>query len=404
MLLSQSLRLPCGALLKNRFAKSAMSEALGTPDHEPSSRLIRAYQRWAEGETGLIITGNVMIDRTALGEPKNVVLEDERHFDSFQKWSRTAEDCHLWVQLNHPGKQSPSFLSPLPVAPSAVPLEGTLKSAFNTPRALRSDEIWDIVERFATASNILKKTGFTGVQIHGAHGYLVSQFLSPKHNRRTDEWGGTFEKRSKFVLEIYRAIRKNVGPQFPIGIKLNSSDFQVGGFSEEESLSLIQQLSSEGMDLVEISGGSYERPMMMGNTKSTREAYFINFADSIRSQTKVPLMLTGGFRSAKFMEQTLHEHSCDLIGLARPLALDPDLPKKILSGDLDYKSAVHSLSTGFKSLDALSMLNITWYEQQIAYLGRGIEPNPKLNPYLSILKTFSEIGFSTFRKRRASSR
>lgn len=406
MYLSKALTLPCGQTLKNRFGKSAMSEILGTYEHAPSPSLARAYKRWSEGDCGLLITGNVMVDRKALGEPKNVVVEDERHLSELQQWAHVAKkhDVKMWVQINHPGKQSPGFLSSEPVAPSAIPLDGFIKAGFNNPRALTSDEVWMLVERFATTARIVKKAGFDGVQVHGAHGYLVSQFLSPRHNVREDEWGGSTEKRAKFALEIYKAIRREVGPSFPVSIKLNSSDFQKGGFEQGESLAIIQALCLEGIDLVEISGGSYERPAMMGSRKAStekREAYFSDFAQKIRAQTKVPLMLTGGFRTAKAMEAALESDICDLVGLARPLALDPDLPKKILSGDMNYKSSVGFVSTGIKALDAMSILNITWYEQQIAYLGRGQEPNAKLNPYLSILKTFSSIGMATFRKRRA---
>lgn len=405
MQLANPLTLPCGITVKNRFAKSAMSEALGNKEGVPTQALVKVYDRWSRGECGLLITGNVMIDPSALGEPNNVVLEDEKHLKMFERWAQSGRkyQTQIWVQLNHPGKQSPAFLSPEPVAPSDIPLEGALKAGFKKPRALSIKEIWKLVERFGRSAELCKKAGFDGVQIHGAHGYLVSQFLSPKHNQRTDEWGGSFEKRSKFVLEIYRAIRNAVGNEFPISIKLNSSDFQKGGFIEEESACLIRQLSNEGMDLIEISGGTYEKPTMMGIDSKTqsREAYFSHFAEKVRSEIKSPMMLTGGFRTTLAMEEALINHVCDLVGLARPLALDPDLPKKILSGDRNYKSSVHRLSTGFKTLDNLSMLNITWYEQQIAYLGEGKEPKADLNPYISILKTLSRLGTAAFQKRRA---
>jgi 2,4-dienoyl-CoA reductase-like NADH-dependent reductase (Old Yellow Enzyme family) len=232
-ILNKPLTLPCGATIKNRLCKSAMSENLGSVDLGPTSNLIRLYGRWADGGVGLCITGNVMVDSNALGEPRNVVIEDEKHMDMLKKWASSANksNMRIWVQLNHPGKQSPNTLSKEPVAPSAIPFSGNLGRFFNPPRALTGKEIRDLITRFARSAKIAKKAGFTGVQIHGAHGYLVSQFLSPMHNQRDDEWGGSIENRMRFIVEIYRAIRKAVGKKFPVGVKLNSSDFMKGGFT-----------------------------------------------------------------------------------------------------------------------------------------------------------------------------
>lgn len=176
--------------IKNRFFKAAMSETLATKDNNPTEALVNLYGRWAQGGAGLLMSGNVMIDRDALGEPGNVVIEDERDLAILTKWAKagTQFDTQLWMQLNHPGKQSPKTLSRNPVAPSAIPISGDVKDFFNTPRALTTEEIWDIIKRFGKAAYIAKKAGFTGVQIHAAHGYLINQFLSPHHNQRTDEW------------------------------------------------------------------------------------------------------------------------------------------------------------------------------------------------------------------------
>ena len=264
--LSEPLTLPNGSMIKNRFFKSAMSEALGTKDHNASPNLVTLYNTWADGGTGLVVTGNVMIDRGALGESGNVVIEDERDLEMLTRWAKagTKNSTHLWMQLNHPGKQSPRTLSKKPVAPSAIPLSGNLKKFFNEPRALAGDEIRELIIQFGNAAKIAQKAGFTGVQIHGAHGYLISQFLSPYHNRRSDEWDGSLENRMKFLMEVYHEIRKQTGEDFPIGIKLNSADFQRGGFTEEESLEVIRSLAEAGIDLIEISGGNYENPMMQG--------------------------------------------------------------------------------------------------------------------------------------------
>ena len=271
-ILDQPLTLPNGVVVKNRLLKSAMSETLGTREGAPTPALNRLYRAWAEGGIGLCVTGNVMVDLKALGEPGNVVIEDAAHLAALQAWAKagTANGTHCWVQLNHPGKQAPRGLNHETVAPSAVPFRDDLKAFFATPRALTGAEVRALVARFGKAAGIVKQAGFTGVQIHGAHGYLVSQFLSPHHNLRNDEWGGSPEKRRRFLMEVYRAMRKATGAGFPIGIKLNSADFQRGGFTEEESLDTIRALAHAGIDLIEISGGTYESPAMTG-VKSGRE-------------------------------------------------------------------------------------------------------------------------------------
>ncbi len=403
--LDSPLTLPCGVTLKNRLAKSAMSEILGTRNHAPSENLARLYGRWANGGAGLLVSGNVMIDRRALGEPGNVVIEDEEHFDALRAWATagTSEGTALWMQLNHPGKQSPFFLSPEPVAPSAIPLRKGLEKSFRAPRALREREIEELVERFAKAAGVAKSAGFTGVQIHGAHGYLVSQFLSPRHNQRTDSWGGSPSGRRRFMLEIYRAIRSAVGYSFPVSIKLNSADFSRGGLTEEESLEAVAALAAEGIDLVEISGGSYESPAMMnGKQKEStiqREAYFLEFAEKAREAVKVPLMLTGGFRSSRAMREAVEKGAVDLVGLARPLAIDPDFPRKVLD-NLEAVSPVGYLSTGSRFLDNLVFINISWYERQLARMGRGKMPLPKMSALRSVMATLAESGWSNFRRRR----
>ncbi|MEL6188767.1 MAG: NADH:flavin oxidoreductase/NADH oxidase family protein, partial [Myxococcota bacterium] len=287
------------ATAPNRILKSAMSEVLAKDgEHLPTEKHYRVYRRWAEGGTGILISGNVMVDRTALGEPGNVVLEDDQHLDRFEAWADAVHagrpGVQFWMQINHPGKQSPKFLTSKPVAPSAVPLGQGLEASFASPRALEGHEIREIIQRFATTASLAKRAGWDGVQIHGAHGYLVSQFLSPHHNRRDDEWGGSTENRRRFALEVYRAVRHAVGPDFPVSIKMNSADFQKGGFEGDEAQDLIAALSEEGIDLIEVSGGNYESPAMTGARQSTRdrEAYFLDFAAEARRRTDTPIAVT----------------------------------------------------------------------------------------------------------------
>jgi 2,4-dienoyl-CoA reductase-like NADH-dependent reductase (Old Yellow Enzyme family) len=283
--LHDPLALPCGQVLPNRIMKSALSEALGTRSNAPDGRLERLYTTWGQGGYGLLITGNVMVDRAQLGEPGNVVIEDERDLDALTRWSKSAHDggAPIWVQLNHPGRQSnPLAIGHPPVAPSPVPLN--LPGAA-TPRELTPVEIEDIIERFATAAAVCETAGFDGVQVHGAHGYLVAQFLSPLANRRTDDWGGDPQRRMRFVIEVVRRIRARVSPGFAVGIKLNSADFQRGGFTEDESRAVVSVLAGGGLDLIEVSGGSYESPAMTGSAAAStraREAYFLEYARTVR--------------------------------------------------------------------------------------------------------------------------
>jgi 2,4-dienoyl-CoA reductase-like NADH-dependent reductase (Old Yellow Enzyme family) len=388
--LAQPLALGNKATIRNRFFKSAASEQLGDRARNPKPGLATLFRAWAQGGTGLVVTGNVMVDRDALGEPFNVVLDDDSDLAAFRAWAKagTENDTHLWMQLNHPGKQSPKQLSPEPVAPSAVPLAPALQAAFNAPRAMTEAEIEATIARFARAAALAKETGFTGVQIHGAHGYLVSQFLSPHHNRRTDKWGGSLENRMRFVLEIYAAIRAATVPDFPIGIKLNSADFQKGGFSEEDSMQVVKALEEAGIDLIEISGGTYEAPAMMKGKREKvkastqkREAYFLQYAAELRKSVSVPLVVTGGFRSRAGMEEALDSGGTDMVGLCRPLILKPDLPNAALA-DPAFSYTFAEPSTGIKALARRTMINLTWYEGQLWRLSKGQQPSTKLPPKL----------------------
>lgn len=407
--LDTPLILKNGVVIRNRFLKSAMSEQLGDRNHDPVPGLANAYHRWADGGIGLAVSGNIMIDRRALGEPHNVVLDDQSDLNAFRHWTgaATGNGAHLWAQLNHPGKQIPAFIVKEPVAPSAIPLGRGLEKAFNTPRAMTEDEIRATIQRFADAAGQARDVGFTGVQIRGAHGYLVSQFLSPRHNQRADQWGGSAENRMRFVLEIYHAMRAVVGDSFPIGIKLNSADFMKDGFTEEESIGVVKALADAGIDLIEISGGTYESPSMMGDghdkrPESTRrrEAYFLTYAEKVRAVTDVPLAVTGGFRSAAGMADAITSQATDMVGLARPLALNPDLPNNAMA-DPAYRFDWQEPTTGMKGLDQAMMLGLVWYEQQIHRMARSQAPKINLSPWRAVWATMRGIGYQAFRKRRA---
>lgn len=404
----QALTLPCGAVLRNRLMKSAMSESLATIDNHVTPALATLYRRWAEGGIGLSVTGNVMIDRRALGEPRNVVLEDDRDMPLLRAWAEAGTACgtQLWMQLNHPGKQVPRRLNRESVAPSAVPFGPKMESYFATPRALEEHEIDDIIRRFGQSALLAKQAGFSGVQIHGAHGYLVSQFLSSRHNLREDAWGGSLHNRMRFAIEVFTSMRRAVGAEYPIGIKLNSADFQKGGFSEDESLTVVETLAALGVDLVEISGGTYEAPVMTRGVKTQevkqstqqREAYFLEFAQKARARVSVPLAVTGGFRTREGIAAALAGGALDLVGLARSVAIDPDFPNKLLAGG-SVVSGVHPLKTGIAVVDRMGMLEIAWYARQLHRMGRGAATKPHESPKIALLGTLASQGLGTLRTR-----
>ena len=395
--LQQSFTLPCGVTIPNRIVKSAMSENNADNGGKPSERILQLYKTWGEGGTGILISGNVMMDSKALNEPRNVVVEDEKHMAELKKWAEVSQihGSHLWMQINHPGRQSPKFNKDV-VSASDVQLP--MKSLFPKPRPMTEDEIWECIEGFGNCALIAKKAGWKGVQIHGAHGYLVSQFLSTLTNLRTDKWGGSLENRARFALEIYRNMRKKVGPNFPIGIKINSADFQRGAFTEEESLEVIDMLSGEGMDMIEVSGGTYEKAAMMGAGKKVkestqkREAYFADFIVKARARTKAPLLLTGGFRTLKIMEKAIENNELDFVGLARPFAVFPHLSKELFDGTRT-KVNIPPVKTGLKFIDKMGFLDISYFSKQMKLMGKGKLPNPKLSVWSVFFNFIKETIF-----------
>lgn len=400
--LHDNLILPCGVKLPNRLAKAAMSEQLSDYHNRPTTELVRLYQRWADGGVGLNITGNVMVDRRALGEPCNVVVEDERDLDKLSEWAKAGKSRggKFIMQINHPGRQSPTFVSSEPVAPSAIAVNVGV-GMFARPRALTEKEILEIIERFGQTAKVALKAGFDGVQIHSAHGYLSNQFLSPLTNLRTDDWGGSAENRRRFLLEVVRSARKAMGKKAILSVKLNSADFQKGGFSQEESMAVVQELEKEQIDLLEISGGTYEASAMIGDgqkeSTKKREAYFLEYAEKVRKQVKIPLMLTGGFRTAEAMKSALADGTVDLIGLARPLAVEPDLPARILASNADAQPAARH-GVGIKMFDGF--VELMWYAQQLHRMGAGKDPDPNRSAWLTLLSGLWHDGISSFRLKR----
>jgi 2,4-dienoyl-CoA reductase-like NADH-dependent reductase (Old Yellow Enzyme family) len=378
--LAAPLTLPCGVTLPNRLAKAATSEHLADRNGAPTRQLSNAYRTLASSGAGLLISGNVMVDGTSLEANRNVVIEDDRHHEQLRRWASATEGtpAKFILQLSHPGRQTMRG-NTLPgrrqdvVAPSAVPLTVGGKSVFRVPRALSDVEITEIIGRFAGAARVAADAGFDGVELHAAHGYLFNQFLSPLVNQRVDRWGGTLDNRMRLLLDTVRAVRAATSDRFLVAVKLNSADFQRGGFDADDCLTVARALDEEGIDLLEISGGTYESAAMVTGApqrESTRarEAYFLEFAERIAREISVPLMLTGGFRTRRAMNDALDSAAVDVIGLARPITYEPDLPRRLLTATAD-KSLVVPKAIGNKNIDDL--LNSAWHQQQIARLGRA---------------------------------
>ena len=330
--LFSSLQLPNGSLLPNRLAKAAMEENMADDGQLPGPAIRRLYQTWAEGGAGLIITGNVMIDGAALTGPGGIVLEAGTPLEPFRQWADAAKHkgAQVWMQINHPGRQVMAAMGGRAWAPSAVALDmGKHSKLFVRPKAMDAAEIEEVIGRFAATAAAAEQAGFNGVEIHAAHGYLISQFLSPLSNQRKDDWGGSLANRARLLLAVVRAVRAKVSSGFCVAVKLNSADFQRGGFTEDDARQVILWLNELPVDLVELSGGSYESPAMQGNTADgrslAREAYFLEFARELAAVARMPLMTTGGIRRKAVAEQVL-AGGVAVAGMATALALAPDLP------------------------------------------------------------------------------
>ena len=413
--ITDKLDLPCGVQIKNRICKGAMTEGLADEQNRATSKHVNLYNRWSDGGAGILLTGNVQVDHRYLERPGNVVIEGQQTNEQLSRLTAYAEagtknDTHLWMQISHAGRQTPASVTETPVAPSEVQLQMP-GAQFGKPRSLSDEEILDIIQKFAHTASVAKETGFTGVQIHGAHGYLISEFLSPDINKRDDNWGGSLEKRSKFLLEIVRSVRKSVGDSFPVSLKLNSADFQKGGFTHEDAIQVTSWLNEEGLDLLEISGGTYEQPHLVGidmglnperaevRRESTiaREAYFLDYANDIRNVFKGPLMVTGGFRSVQGMNDALNQNACDVIGIARPFCIDPQIANKLLSKDISETATLEkTMQVGPGLLGLNSPFSVIkgingWGQQafwclNLIRMGEDLDPNLDLGVFKAFLQ------------------
>ena len=401
--LASTLQLPNGSALPNRLAKAAMEENMAAPGQVPGTAIHKLYQAWAEGGVGLIITGNVMVDGRALTGPGGIVLERDTPLAPFTEWARVSRlrGAQAWMQINHPGRQVMADMGGTAWAPSAVALDlGKHSKLFAQPQAMSEAEIQETIARFADTAQAAERAGFTGVEIHAAHGYLISQFLSPLTNQRDDAWGGTLPKRARILLDVVRAVRARVRPDFCVAVKLNSADFQRGGFSQDDAKQVILWLNDLAVDLVELSGGSYESPAMQGRTADgrtlAREAYFLEFAQELAGVARMPVMTTGGIRRRAVAEQVLNS-GVAVVGIATALAMVPDLPAQWLAGQ---DPVAHSPAVEWKDQTMAALARMALVKRQLRALGAGGRSAGRPSAFFTLVYDLMRSRWLTRRYRR----
>ncbi len=395
------LTLPNGAVVPNRMAKAAMEENMADGGQLPGESLRRLYEGWAKEGVGLILSGNVMIDPTALTGPGGVVLDEHQPIEPFKAWALAARrgGNQAWLQINHPGRQVFAAMGQQAVAPSAIGVDmGAYSHLFPVPRALDEAGIAAVVARFVTTARLAEAAGFSGVQIHAAHGYLISQFLSPLTNRRTDAWGGELHHRARLLLDVVKAVRAVVSPGFSVAVKLNSADFQKGGFEAPDAVQVVRWLNDLPVDLVELSGGSYESPAMQGAPQATEgaeqagstaahEAYFLDFARDISAVARMPVMVTGGIRRRTVAEQALQPSEgrpgVAMVGIASAMAFEPGLPERWKRGEA---LEIEIPSVGWRNKAYASLAKMALVKLQLRRLGKGQEPKPAASPLLALIR------------------
>ncbi|TXS44296.1 NADH:flavin oxidoreductase/NADH oxidase family protein [Streptomyces sp. t39] len=382
------LTLRSGQVLKNRIAKAAMEENMAGEGQLPDWRLLSLYQHWATGGTGLLITGNVMVHAEALTGPAGVVLDEHAPLEPFADWAKAGKSGGgaIWMQINHPGRQVASDMPGVVWGPTDIGVSlGKHSSRFGKPVAMTPQQIQDTVARYAVTARRAEEAGFDGVEVHAAHGYLLSQFLSPLVNKRTDQWGGSLENRARMLLDIVRAVRAAVSPSFAVAVKLNSADFQRGGFGADDARQVIEMLDPLGVDLVELSGGSYESPAMTGrpadDRTQAREAYFLDLAEDLVSTSPLPLMLTGGITRRETAEKVLGS-GVSVLGMGTALAITPDLPERWRQGR-EAGPTMRPVTWSDKALAAAA--SMAQVRHQLRRLAHGRVTRPGTHPAIALI-------------------
>ncbi len=380
-MIGQNLTLPNGVVLNNRIVKSAMSEALADASNNPTPELTALFERWGAGGAGLLITGNTPVDRQHLEHAGNFALDDLSDMARVADLASAAKSggAKVLAQLAHAGRQTPEAINPHPVSVSGLRLD---LQGYGDPVSASDADFDKVIAKFVTSATLAQSAGFDGVEIHAAHGYLLSSALSPRINTRQDKWGGSLENRARLAISVVRAVRAAVRADFIVAVKLNSSDFQKGGFDHHDSVKVAVMLEAEGVDFIEISGGTFETPTAYQHTSkrrstAAREGYFLDYAAAMKSALTIPLMVTGGFRSADVMNTAIAANKTDLVGIGRPFIIDPEFPSKLLSGSIAAASAVERDFPPADELPRGAVLN--WFCTQLAHLAHNGRPDLELS-------------------------
>ena len=386
--LYEPLVLARGAEIPNRIAKAAMEENMAEDGQLPGERLFTLYRTWSNGGAGLLVTGNVMVHAEAMTGPAGVVLDVRTPLEPFREWARAAKSggAKVWMQINHPGRQVKAAMPGVAWGPSAVKVRaGKASRMLAEPTAMTEVQIAETIERFAVTARRAEEAGFDGVEIHAAHGYLLSQFLSPLANQRGDRWGGPLENRARLLLDIVRAVRAAVRPGFTVAVKLNSADFQRGGFDADDALRVIEMLAPLGVDVVELSGGSYESPAMTGRAADSRtaarEAYFLELAAELAKTSPIPLMLTGGI-TRQDTANTVLANGIDIVGMGTAIAVTPDLPNRWSRGE-EATRRLKPVTWSDKTLASAASMALVRY--QMRQITQGLEPTARAHPLYALI-------------------
>ncbi|UWS78480.1 NADH:flavin oxidoreductase/NADH oxidase family protein [Phaeobacter sp. G2] len=381
MNIGQQLILPNGVTLKNRIVKSAMSEALADEYNNPTQAQIDLFAQWSKGGAALLITGNTPVDRMHLEHAGNFVLDSSSDMERVSALAAAGKSggAKILAQLAHAGRQTPEAINAHPTSISDVQLD---LPGYGKPIPASEPEFEQIIAKFVRSARLAQEAGFDGVEIHAAHGYLLSSALSPRINTRTDRWGGALENRARLTIEVVKAVRQAVDPGFIVAVKLNSSDFQKGGFDHADSVQVAVMLETVGVDFIEISGGNFEEPTAYQHASKSgstqiREAYFLDYAAAIKAALNIPLMVTGGFRSSNVMNDAIEGGKTDLIGMGRPFIADPAFARKLLEGEIAKAPAVEQNFPPAETLPRGAVLN--WFCAQIALAGRTGAPDLEMS-------------------------
>lgn len=339
-----------GFQVRNRFVRSATIEGMGTADGRPGEALKELYFRLAEAEVGLIVTSAAFVEGEAYkkrkyveGRAYDLAMDEDRYIED---WKEITDGVHergarIAMQLVHTGRQeNPKIRGSTPIAPSAVPVASTGV----VPREMTVTEIGEMVERFAQSSRRVMESGFDAVQLHGGHGYLISSFISPFMNVRTDRYGGNTENRARFITEIVSRTRDLVGDAYCLMIKMNFDDFVEGGLTGQEAANVAKVITDAGIDCIEVTGGTVSdsglRIAAPGINKEEKEAYFRSYAKALKQQGRVPVILVGGLRTPSLIENLVEQGVCDFVSLSRPFIREPELVKRWKEGSLERAACI----------------------------------------------------------------